>query len=182
MPGQILAVPGTNTLYAIRQATLFDEDKTTLSRLDYPNGNRGPTTMDQGWTHRGGWWPSRGGMGFYTDPAAGQIAIFSQDMGSDTPGEYEPWRRGNQGCNTLKYIMGQCKDANNAVVSGATVQGFLTATDAFVRETQADANGNYELGTEYPGQNHYLVAYRAGAPDAAGTTVNTLQGTNRDGT
>ena len=120
-------------------------------------------------------------MGFYTDPAAAQIAIFSQDMGSDTPGEWEPWQFGNQGTQSLKYIIGVCRDSGGNTVSGAVVQGFLTATDAFVRETTADSNGRYELGTEYPSQSHYLVAYRAGAPDIAGTTVNTLQGTNRDG-
>ena len=63
------------------------------------------------------------------------------------------------------------------------VQGFLTETDALVRETTADSNGRYELGTEYASPTqHYLVAYSAGSPDIAGTTVNTLTATNRDGT
>jgi hypothetical protein len=78
--------------------------------------------------------------------------------------------------------MGKCKDSVNAGVSGAIVQGFITATDAYVGETTADSLGNYELGTPYPATNHYLVAYRAGSPDIAGTTVNTLQPTNKDGT
>ena len=94
----------------------------------------------------------------------------------------QPIQRAARGGSQLKYIIGTCYDSVGGTVSGATVQGFVTATDTFVRETTADSNGRYELGTEYPATNHYLVAYRAGSPDIAGTTVNTLQGTNRDGT
>ena len=38
-------------------------------------------------------------------------------------------------------------------------------------------------GTDTPaGTQHYLVAYKPGSPDTAGTTVNTLTPTNVDGT
>lgn len=182
MPGQIQAVPGKNTLYATRQATLFNEDSSILWTLRYPNGNRGLITYPQSYTFRGGWWPSRGGMRFCGDPASPCSLIQGQGDSSGISGVWSPWVFGNQGTQSLKYIMGVCYDSVGGTVSGAVVQGFLTATDRFVRETTADSNGVYELGTEYPGSQHYLVAYRTGSPDIAGTTVNTLTGTNRDGT
>ena len=113
------------------------------------------------------------------DRSSGYCAI-GQDAADF--GWWSPTQRASRGNGALKFMLGRCKDGSGNGVSGATVQGFLTETDQFVRETTADSNGNYELGTEYPAQNHYLVAYRAGSPDIAGTTVNTLQPTNRDGT
>jgi len=111
---------------------------------------------------------------------SGGYAQSGQDAANS--GRWSPWQRATRGNGTVKFIMGQCKDGSDVGVSGATVQGFLTATDAYVGETTADSLGNYELGTPYPGAQHYLVAYRAGSPDIAGTTVNTLIPTNRDGT
>ena len=40
----------------------------------------------------------------------------------------------------------------------------------------SDANGYYEFRTAIPAELYYVVAYKAGAPDVAGTTVNTLTG------
>lgn len=184
MPGQIQAVPGTNTIYATMQASIARSDDESSVMAD-PRSSyrlRGMLTREQGWTHRGGRWPSSRGMGFYSDPAAPSSMIFGGDECCAAPGDFEPWRFGNQGTQSLKFIMGTCKDSVGGTVSGAIVQGFITATDAFVGETTADSNGRYELGTPNPGTQHYLVAYRAGAPDIAGTTVNTLTPTNRDGT
>jgi hypothetical protein len=53
-----------------------------------------------------------------------------------------------------------------------------TVTDVRIDTTTSDANGLYEF--RYAGQpptTYYLVAYKAGSPDVAGTTVNTLVGT-----
>jgi hypothetical protein len=78
--------------------------------------------------------------------------------------------------------MGRCLDSGATPVPNAVVQCFLAADDSFQRETTANADGYYEAGTDKVGQGHYLVAYKAGSPDIAGTTVNTLVPTNRDGT
>jgi len=166
MPGQIRAVPGTNTLYALFQATLFSPDNTSLWTPRWPNGARGPTTRPFSWTHQGGRWPARSGF----MPAS---ILYS--------GDAEPWYAGNQGCPSRKFIIGRCLDSVSAPVAGAIVQGFETPTDAYIGEVTAGADGNYELSVPSPAVQHYLVAYRAG-PDIAGTTVNTLTGTNRDGT
>ena len=111
---------------------------------------------------------------------SGGYVQFGQDAGNS--GAWSPMQRFGRGNGATKFIMGTCKDNASNTVSGAVVQGFLTATDAYVGETTADSNGNYELGTPYPATAHYLVAYRAGSPNIAGTTVNTLTPTNRDGT
>ncbi len=95
---------------------------------------------------------------------------------------YGDWNAMARGSGSMKYIMGQCVDENGTPVPGAVVQGFRTSDDLFVREVACDDKGNYELGTEYPGVAHYLVAYLDTATDLAGTTVNTLTPTNRDGT
>lgn len=78
--------------------------------------------------------------------------------------------------------MGTTKDASSVPIGGAVVQTFVTSTDAYVSETTSDDNGRYEAGTPNAGVAHYLVAYIPGSPDRAGTTVNTLIPTNRDGT
>jgi len=68
-------------------------------------------------------------------------------------------------------------------VANAIVQGFVTASDAFVGEVTANEDGTYVLGTEQLKKTpHYIVAYKAGSPDISGTTVNTLLPTNVDGT
>lgn len=183
MPGRWQSVPGTNTIGAMLQATIPRHVAGThdLWGTKYPSGFH---TSEQNniknlWTQDKGYWPSR--SGFAQDPAAPVCGVMQQDFGAYN-GQPEPIRVGFGGNASLKFIMGRCLDVSSNGVSGAIVQGFVTATDTYVRETTADSNGYYELGTEYPATNHYLVAYRAGAPDIAGTTVNTLQGTNRDGT
>ena len=82
--------------------------------------------------------------------------------------------KGHQGATEQRNSSWAAKDESGNGISGATVQGFLTSNDTFVGETTANSLGGYELGTVYPSTNHYLVAYKTGSPDVAGTTVNTL--------
>ena len=79
------------------------------------------------------------------------------------------------GGGTMKKIIGTCRDSTGAVLGSCIVQGFQTATDAFVNQMTCDSAGYFEFCTQFTGQ-HYLVAYKAGAPDVAGTTANTLVG------
>ena len=182
MPGYVLGVPGTNTIYNAFQATIHDEDKSVLWDMRYPTHLRGPKTRLGTWGINEGYWPSSGLMAFSSDPSARASLILNQDMGTNNYGDYEPWSVEHQGTASRKVIVGICYDSNSVIVSGATVQGFTTSDDQFVTETTADSNGRYEFGTPQVGRQHYLVAYRAGSPDIAGTTVNTLVPTNRDGT
>jgi hypothetical protein len=77
----------------------------------------------------------------------------------------------------LKFtISGVTKDSAGNPLGGCTVDVFLTATDQKLGTSVSDANGNYSvnIGVAGMGQPCYCVAYLAGAPDVAGTTVNTL--------
>jgi hypothetical protein len=51
-----------------------------------------------------------------------------------------------------------------------------TATDIGRDRTTSDANGNFSFNTAERGKASYLVAYKAGSPDVAGTTLDNLTG------
>ena len=88
---------------------------------------------------------------------------------------FEPFSCDGPGCQFKNRIKGTCVNNADAPVANAIVQGFVTATDAFVGEVTAGEDGTYNLMTErLTSVAHYLVAYKAGSPDIAGTTVNTI--------
>lgn len=95
---------------------------------------------------------------------------------------YEPFSCDGEGTQTLKWLLGRCEDVSGNGSSGAFVQAFRTSDDAFAGEVQSLDDGTYMCPSPYPGVNHYVVAYKPGAPDIGGTTVNTLTPTNIDGT
>lgn len=77
------------------------------------------------------------------------------------------------GGQQAKKLIGTTRDSAGAVLGSCVVQGFLTATDEYIGETASDTAGYFELPTRYAGA-HYLVCYKAGAPDVAGTSANNL--------
>jgi len=96
---------------------------------------------------------------------------------------FEPYSCDGEGTSVSRFIKGTVVDANGDPAANAIVQGFVTATDAYVGQDVSRQDGSYTLATDTPaGTQHYLVAYKAGSPDVAGTTVNTLTSTNVDGT
>lgn len=112
-------------------------------------------------------------------------------IGSDGAGWYdlsmkdlfEPYTCDGEGTQSKNFLRGTCKDASDVAVANAIVQGYVTATDAYLGEVQGNTDGTYSLGVEASKATPcYLVAYKAGSPDIAGTTVNTLLPTNVDGT
>lgn len=73
-----------------------------------------------------------------------------------------------------RYIItGVTKDSTGAALGLVTVDLFDTASDTIRATTTSDANGNYLVDGQID-TTYYLVAYLAGSPDVAGTTVNTL--------
>ena len=87
------------------------------------------------------------------------------------------------GGQSLKFLKGLCVDTSDVALMGVNVQAFRTSDDAFAGyEVQSREDGSYDLATNFPGVNHYAVAYLPGVPDRAGTTVNTLVPANIDGT
>lgn len=51
-----------------------------------------------------------------------------------------------------------------------------SGTPVLVNQTVSDASGNYSFSVG-SGLQYWIVDYKAGAPDVAGATVNTLVGT-----
>lgn len=180
---RMIAVPGTNTVYAMLQNCIPAQGNGRAriwSRKypgEYPNEH---TDYKSSWSYRSGRWPAR--SGFASDPASPTNYVPGINMNSHWAGDYEPSRLGYGGNCSIKFIMGRVKDANGNAIAGAVVKGYRTSDDKLANTITADNLGNYQIGTVYPGVNHYCVAYTAGAPDRVGTTVNTLVPTNRDGT
>lgn len=72
-------------------------------------------------------------------------------------------------------ISGVTKDATGAALGTCDVRLFNTATNVMEQITTSDASGNYAFVVDKT-QTWFTVAYKVGAPDVAGTTVNTLVG------
>lgn len=72
-------------------------------------------------------------------------------------------------------VSGVTRDALGVAVGSCTVKLFNAATDVLTQTATSDASGNYSFAVDKT-QTWYAVAYLAGAPDVAGTTVNTLVG------
>jgi len=77
---------------------------------------------------------------------------------------------------THQILVGVTKDSAGVALGACVVQLFRTMNDAFIEEQVSDGSGNFLF---YPPDSgpYYIVAYKAGAPDVAGTTVNTLSTT-----
>jgi hypothetical protein len=73
-------------------------------------------------------------------------------------------------------IAGVTKDCThgNVPLANCVVHLFRTSDDVKVATTVSDAGGNYSFSLIEDGNTYYAVAYKAGSPDLAGTTVNTL--------
>lgn len=72
-------------------------------------------------------------------------------------------------------ISGTTRDSVGVALAACRVELFRTADDSSVSSVVSDANGKYVIPASKDLQ-HYLVAYKTGAPDVEGTTVNTLVG------
>jgi hypothetical protein len=72
-------------------------------------------------------------------------------------------------------ISGVTKDSVGAVLGSCVVDLFDTATDVLKATTVSAADGSYSVPAS-PSKGQYAIAYKAGSPDVAGTTVNTLVG------
>lgn len=73
-------------------------------------------------------------------------------------------------------ISGVTRDSTGAALGLCLVELIETATDIGRDRQTSDAAGNFSFNTAERGKTYYLVAYKPGSPDVAGTTLNTLQG------
>lgn len=71
-------------------------------------------------------------------------------------------------------LTGITRDLAEAPLGNCTVDMFKTTTDEKVATVVSDAQGNFAFTIAPVSGPFYLVAYLAGSPDVAGTTLNTL--------
>lgn len=82
---------------------------------------------------------------------------------------------------TVQYTLsGITRDSTGAVLPNCVVDAYETTTDLPRGATVSDAFGVYQIHVAgFEGEQFYARAYLAGAPDVAGTTVNTLVAESR---
>ena len=71
-------------------------------------------------------------------------------------------------------LVGTTLNSSGARLGLCAVHLFQTGDDAEIAETVSDANGDYTFNIGTNAGNFYVVAYKPGSPDVAGTTLNTL--------
>lgn len=94
----------------------------------------------------------------------------------NAPAKRRPPLRRASAVSSALIISGITQDSGGSPLGGCAVRLFLTAGDAIVASTTSDANGLYSFAVPADISTYYVVAYKAGAPDVEGTTVNTLVG------
>lgn len=79
----------------------------------------------------------------------------------------------------VAQISGFTRDSTGAILGGCVVELYATATDVALYKTTSDATTGAFTFTSagFSPLTHYIVAYKAGATDVAGTSINTLVGT-----
>ncbi len=107
------------------------------------------------------------------DPNA-PVSLFGTDSSDFARWGAMPDEGGSQ--SMLKF-RGVTRNSSGVALGGGVVGVFLTSTNLALRQVTADASGYFEVPSEYANVNHYLVGYKPGTPDVAGTTLNTLQPT-----
>lgn len=105
-------------------------------------------------------------------------------MPAQAPGGRFPgmWLRGpgRRGFHTLRFsgsftLSGITEDSAGAPLGGCTVDLFRAdAYNTFVARTVSDGSGNYSFTLSDNAGTFYTRMYKSGAPDVAGTSVNTL--------
>ncbi len=103
-----------------------------------------------------------------------EAALGMLSQNGENTGRWGIERADESGGATMLKITGYTRAFDGTGLPGVTVQGFLTASDSYIRDCASDLVGFYEFYSQYAGAGHYMVAYRVGSPDVFGTTVNTL--------
>lgn len=75
-----------------------------------------------------------------------------------------------------REIVGVTRTSTGTVLASCVIDLFETGSDLVKARTVSAANGSFTIGNPGTGP-FYLVAYKTGSPDVAGTTVNTVMPT-----
>lgn len=109
----------------------------------------------------------------------GVLAIPGKRFGAGRPNVVGYWWLSSRPFRSVPFstanttIFGVTKDSTGTALGSCRVELFQTGGDIPTRVTTSDALGNYKF--DNPGSGpFYIVAYKTGVPDVAGTTVNTL--------
>ena len=97
--------------------------------------------------------------------------LFYPGKGPNPQMRFEP-----AGGTTYGYIRGYTKDSSGNPLPLCTVKAFKTGTDVMIGQTVSDGAAFFSVPIVATAGPFYLVAYLAGSPDVAGTTVNTVPG------
>jgi hypothetical protein len=93
--------------------------------------------------------------------------------------KWSEWTRDGPGTSLSRFIRGTCVDESDVPVANAVVQVFRTSDDYYLGQDVSREDGTYIAPCDAAaGTQCYLVAYKPGSPDKAGTTVNTLTPTD----
>lgn len=74
-------------------------------------------------------------------------------------------------------ISGITRDSTGAVLASCDVHLVDTQTDIEVAQTISGGDGSYSFQRGSNSTPHYIVAYKVGSPDVAGTTRNDIYAT-----
>jgi hypothetical protein len=109
-------------------------------------------------------------------PLNGVTETDPQMLGPDHWGQIGTVIYRNVGGNRVMSMIGVSRDNAGAIMGLATVYVLKSINGklAEVASTISDASGNFRFDLLEQGP-YWIVAYKAGSPDVAGATVNTLQ-------
>lgn len=71
-------------------------------------------------------------------------------------------------------LVGVTRDSSDVALGNCVVKLFEAATDIKIAQTTSDGSGNFSFNVGTNAGYFYYVYYKAGSPDVAGTSVNTI--------
>ena len=77
-------------------------------------------------------------------------------------------------CYARFSLVGVTRDASDVALGNCVVKLFEAATDIKIAQTTSDGSGNFSFNVGTNAGFFYYVYYKAGSPDVAGTSVNTI--------
>jgi hypothetical protein len=77
-------------------------------------------------------------------------------------------------CYVRFQLVGVTRDASDVALGNCVVKLFESATDIKIAQTTSDGSGNFTFTIGTNAGFFYYVYYKAGSPDVAGTSVNTI--------
>ncbi len=112
--------------------------------------------------------------GSTTTSAAGSVTE-TADVNVAASGSVVTSTVGTVAVTATATISGVTKDSTSTPLGSCTLHLFLTSDDSKIATTTSDGGGNYILTfSSLITGPFYIVAYKVGSPDVAGTTLNTL--------